>query len=178
MRPARHPARTGRHPPPRPSLQPESASSGPHSWDLRPQLIVLRCARPKAISRVLVGVWLSPVEHCVRDAGVAGSNPATPTKISSGFCLLSRASSRTTDATTSFRGASLGRVDGRQFVAWRASPKSITTIAGYGFRARAKGSASRNDGRLIRAEKERPRHAWRAGAVGEVPTWGRTQVRE
>jgi hypothetical protein len=25
-------------------------------------------------------VWLSPVEHCVRDAGVAGSNPATPTK--------------------------------------------------------------------------------------------------
>jgi replicative superfamily II helicase len=24
-------------------------------------------------------VWLSPVEHCVRDAGVAGSNPATPT---------------------------------------------------------------------------------------------------
>jgi hypothetical protein len=30
-----------------------------------------------------VGVWLSPVEHCVRDAGVAGSNPATPTII---FC--------------------------------------------------------------------------------------------
>jgi hypothetical protein len=27
-------------------------------------------------------VWLSPVEHCVRDAGVAGSNPATPTIIS------------------------------------------------------------------------------------------------
>src|SRR5690606_20729984 len=26
-----------------------------------------------------VGVWLSLVEHCVRDAGVAGSNPATPT---------------------------------------------------------------------------------------------------
>jgi hypothetical protein len=35
--------------------------------------------KAKAISRVLVGVWLSPVEHCVRDAGVAGSNPATPT---------------------------------------------------------------------------------------------------
>src|SRR3954452_10208904 len=26
-----------------------------------------------------VGVWLSLVEHRVRDAGVAGSNPATPT---------------------------------------------------------------------------------------------------
>src|ERR1700722_4815978 len=45
-----------------------------------PQFTFLRCAKPKAISRVLVGVWLSPVEHCVRDAGVAGSNPATPTK--------------------------------------------------------------------------------------------------
>ena len=31
-----------------------------------------------------VGVWLSLVEHCVRDAGVAGSNPATPTKSVSG----------------------------------------------------------------------------------------------
>jgi hypothetical protein len=44
----------------------------------------LRCVKAKAISRVLVGVWLSPVEHCVRDAGVAGSNPATPTKQSPG----------------------------------------------------------------------------------------------
>ncbi len=26
-------------------------------------------------------MWLSPVEHCVRDAGVAGSNPATPTRL-------------------------------------------------------------------------------------------------
>jgi hypothetical protein len=49
----------------------------------------LRYAKAKAISRVLVGVWLSPVEHCVRDAGVAGSNPATPTNLSrfSGFFL-------------------------------------------------------------------------------------------
>jgi hypothetical protein len=31
----------------------------------------------------LVGAWLSPVEHCVRDAGVAGSNPAAPTNFSS-----------------------------------------------------------------------------------------------
>ena len=28
-----------------------------------------------------VGVWLSLVEHLVRDEGVAGSNPATPTKL-------------------------------------------------------------------------------------------------
>ena len=28
----------------------------------------------------LHGVWLSLEEHCVRDAGVAGSNPVTPTK--------------------------------------------------------------------------------------------------
>jgi hypothetical protein len=33
-------------------------------------------------------VWLSPVEHCVRDAGVAGSNPATPTKVSQGVLPL------------------------------------------------------------------------------------------
>jgi hypothetical protein len=32
-------------------------------------------------------VWLSPVEHCVRDAGVAGSNPATPTIIFSLFLI-------------------------------------------------------------------------------------------
>ena len=31
-------------------------------------------------ARSKVGVWLSLVEHRVRDAGVAGSNPATPTK--------------------------------------------------------------------------------------------------
>src|SRR4051812_24515437 len=30
-------------------------------------------------ARSKVGVWLSLVEHRVRDAGVAGSNPATPT---------------------------------------------------------------------------------------------------
>ena len=60
-----------------------------------PQFGFLRCAKAKAISRVLVGVWLSPVEHCVRDAGVAGSNPATPTKsFSQAFCLFSRALSR------------------------------------------------------------------------------------
>ncbi len=27
----------------------------------------------------IVGVWLSLVEHTVRDRGVAGSNPVTPT---------------------------------------------------------------------------------------------------
>src|SRR3979490_375445 len=58
-----------------------------------PQFGFLRCAKPKAISRVLVGVWLSPVEHCVRDAGVAGSNPATPTIILS-LCSGNRDSYR------------------------------------------------------------------------------------
>ncbi len=62
--------------------------------DRYPQFGFLRCAKPKAISRLLVGVWLSPVEHCVRDAGVAGSNPATPTKkinelASLFFCAIS-----------------------------------------------------------------------------------------
>lgn len=32
-----------------------------------------------------VGVWLSLVEHCVRDAGVGGSNPLTPTIPSKGL---------------------------------------------------------------------------------------------
>src|SRR6185503_19634525 len=32
-----------------------------------------------------VGVWLSLVEHLVRDEGVAGSNPATPTTIPERF---------------------------------------------------------------------------------------------
>ena len=34
------------------------------------------------ISRALVGVWLSLVEHLVRDEGVVGSNPITPTNTS------------------------------------------------------------------------------------------------
>ena len=40
-------------------------------------LAVLNDRLYKAPSQV--GVWLSLVEHRVRDAGVAGSNPATPT---------------------------------------------------------------------------------------------------
>ena len=31
------------------------------------------------LKRQFVGTWLSLVEHSVRDAGVAGSNPAVPT---------------------------------------------------------------------------------------------------
>jgi hypothetical protein len=31
------------------------------------------------VGRQDIGVWLSLVEHLVRDEGVAGSNPATPT---------------------------------------------------------------------------------------------------
>ena len=34
---------------------------------------------PSASKAANVGVWLSLVEHLVRDEGVAGSNPATPT---------------------------------------------------------------------------------------------------
>ena len=41
------------------------------------RLAALRPLLYKAPSKV--GVWLSLVEHRVRDAGVAGSNPATPT---------------------------------------------------------------------------------------------------
>ena len=41
------------------------------------RLAGLRPLLYKAPSKV--GVWLSLVEHRVRDAGVAGSNPATPT---------------------------------------------------------------------------------------------------
>jgi hypothetical protein len=43
----------------------------------------LRRGEVEAISRPLqIGVWLSLVEHLVRDEGVAGSNPATPTSFS------------------------------------------------------------------------------------------------
>ena len=42
-----------------------------------PRLAAPRPLLYKAPSKV--GVWLSLVEHRVRDAGVAGSNPATPT---------------------------------------------------------------------------------------------------
>jgi hypothetical protein len=35
-------------------------------------------SRPR-LALANVGVWLSLVEHLVRDEGVAGSNPATPT---------------------------------------------------------------------------------------------------
>lgn len=51
----------------------------------RPQRPPLRrLATPGTLlykARSKVGVWLSLVEHRVRDAGVAGSNPATPTNL-------------------------------------------------------------------------------------------------
>src|SRR5580692_9680880 len=37
-------------------------------------------SRPR-LALANVGVWLSLVEHLVRDEGVAGSNPATPTNL-------------------------------------------------------------------------------------------------
>ncbi len=33
------------------------------------------------IAKIEVGVWLSLVEYSVRDAGVVGSNPITPTSL-------------------------------------------------------------------------------------------------
>ncbi len=44
-----------------------------------------QCLQPSSGSAIRppakdVGVWLSLVEHLVRDEGVAGSNPATPTR--------------------------------------------------------------------------------------------------
>gem|GEM_PF-1730144 len=35
-----------------------------------------------------IGVWLSPVEHLVRDEGVGGSNPLTPTHNTPGDPLI------------------------------------------------------------------------------------------
>ncbi len=34
------------------------------------------------VARVTVGEWLSLVEHLVRDQGVGGSNPLSPTNLS------------------------------------------------------------------------------------------------
>ncbi len=48
----------------------------PGSPRRRLQLSGGKAIRPAASD---VGVWLSLVEHLVRDEGVAGSNPATPT---------------------------------------------------------------------------------------------------
>ncbi len=41
------------------------------------------CYKPPRLALANVGVWLSLVEHLVRDEGVAGSNPATPTSLRS-----------------------------------------------------------------------------------------------
>ena len=35
-----------------------------------------------------IGMWLSLVEHCVRDVGAAGSNPVIPTKNGKQIALL------------------------------------------------------------------------------------------
>ena len=52
-------------------------SDTPSRFGMQHPLSALRgeAARPAPT----VGVWLSLVEHCVRDAGVGGSNPLTPT---------------------------------------------------------------------------------------------------
>ena len=59
-----------------------------HGFKIPPnRLLAVRETR-RYKPRLLVGVWLSPVEHCVRDAGVAGSNPATPTIPASKLVLI------------------------------------------------------------------------------------------
>ncbi len=52
-----------------------SGHNGPHS----------KCGSPKGLvgsnptSSATIGMWLSLVEHYVRDVGAAGSNPVIPT---------------------------------------------------------------------------------------------------
>ena len=40
-----------------------------------------------------LGMWLSLVEHCVRDAGAGGSNPLIPTIFQGNYCKTRRLSS-------------------------------------------------------------------------------------
>lgn len=53
---------------------------GPSSFSEKQLRKSLLFARPPAIVPFVVGMWLSLVEYRVRDAGVAGSNPAIPTR--------------------------------------------------------------------------------------------------
>src|SRR5262249_47735395 len=56
-----------------------------------PKIRLLAVREPRRYKpRSNVGVWLSPVEHCFREAGVAGSNPATPTMISRTYSVRAR----------------------------------------------------------------------------------------
>lgn len=41
--------------------------------------VLLMLIEPILSFAPFVGAWLSPVEHLVRDEGVGGSNPLTPT---------------------------------------------------------------------------------------------------
>src|SRR6266436_5263258 len=63
-----------------------------------------QCLQPSSGSAIRppakdVGVWLSLVEHLVRDEGVAGSNPATPTS----FRVLRRATPKDIPKTSPAR---------------------------------------------------------------------------
>ena len=44
-------------------------------------IIVLYCYRPFSGDVFAFGEWLSLVEHLVRDQGVGGSNPLSPTNL-------------------------------------------------------------------------------------------------
>ena len=52
-----------------------------------------------------VGMWLSLVEHLVRDQGVAGSNPVIPTMISKGYDFPGRNLFHYSDPRISFARA-------------------------------------------------------------------------
>jgi hypothetical protein len=49
-------------------------------------------ARPEAPRRLSLGAWLSPVERCVRDAEVPGSNPGAPIVFRRPACWCDRIS--------------------------------------------------------------------------------------
>jgi hypothetical protein len=69
-------------------MRPITARSSGFHGDASPGVIILRCSvspvkraanPPCALEQV--GEWLSLVEHLVRDQGVGGSNPLSPTNL-------------------------------------------------------------------------------------------------
>src|SRR5437870_2804030 len=51
----------------------------PTNWSVRLRTCLITCSKIKGLT---VGEWLSLVEHLVRDQGVGGSNPLSPTNSS------------------------------------------------------------------------------------------------
>ena len=70
-----------------------AGSCGPGSWTASAGILLhwleciegAKCARPRpdvVLQLPMFGEWLSLVEHLVRDQGVGGSNPLSPTILS------------------------------------------------------------------------------------------------